>query len=515
MSLDNPAAKIRFFRKQSLWLMMGLMVVLGIALLRMGQAQAQRAEEAAHSTNRTFPQIASTQVEADDRSNESRVETTSRDLTYSAPLVDQNRKSQTQYQKVTQPRVVFETIEAEDGGYTTQQRVVYGEAYVPRRVVAGYAAFEDSSAARRIRELSDKIRALPEDQRPPDLMTEFKKLVAEQFEQRHQSQLERLDKILADAKATEAALKRREEQKDAIIQRRMLELLGERDPLNWDYQPGVLPSGLYTNPQAAPSVFQPALASATPLATFPADNDTRPHPPAASPAAPDLPGVPGLPPTLRRTPPTGFPGSQPSNSKFPFGVNNPTSQEAASNPFGGAPQKTWATPAGSAADAKNVIATGYRLKTLVPELLRTTELAEKLVVPKYALAEVKNSIDETRTIWEFQKRELKGQLEVARIALETAQRDLESLQRIPNKTNLTEKQTFEARKEMSIAEVEMRGLVELLDWMNTFEDSIRMESVEESQDEKGSANQQQGDYPRDDASSDVTTPSADRNSGAR
>lgn len=99
-----------------------------------------------------------------------------------------------------------------------------------------------STIDREANPIVNKIRRIPADERTEEDLAPLKELVTKQFEKQHQTQVDRLKRILEQASATQQILEQRNEKKDEIVQRRVLELLGENDPLNWNFQvPNSLP----------------------------------------------------------------------------------------------------------------------------------------------------------------------------------------------------------------------------------------------------------------------------------
>lgn len=104
--------------------------------------------------------------------------------------------------------------------------------------IAGFVNPNQNESERQIRNLVSRIKSTRNDDDDSQQLDELKSLLAEVFEQKHQQQLQRLDRIRAQLDETEATLKLRESKKDEIIERRLRELLGQRDPMNfnWEYQ---------------------------------------------------------------------------------------------------------------------------------------------------------------------------------------------------------------------------------------------------------------------------------------
>ncbi len=109
---------------------------------------------------------------------------------------------------------------------------------VPDQSISPFAPTDESTLeiARLLQELRQD-RQSPANPANPEKLQILRKLLADQFEKRHQSQVTRLEKIHADVQRTRAILDLRDQQRDEIIDRRIAQLLGQQDPLQWDYQP--------------------------------------------------------------------------------------------------------------------------------------------------------------------------------------------------------------------------------------------------------------------------------------
>ncbi|QDS95430.1 hypothetical protein FF011L_42260 [Roseimaritima multifibrata] len=93
--------------------------------------------------------------------------------------------------------------------------------------------------------LQQKIQNTPANQRAPEDLAEFKKALEVEFDERLAKQFDQLEVILRAAEEADAVLKERKAQRDKIIDRHYRSLLGERDSLDWEYNPlsPMLPPG--------------------------------------------------------------------------------------------------------------------------------------------------------------------------------------------------------------------------------------------------------------------------------
>lgn len=119
-----------------------------------------------------------------------------------------------------------------------------------------------------IRHLAADLQQLPAEQRSQEKLDELKKRVAEQFEERHQAQVTRLAQVMAEVKRAQEILDRRDDQREEIINRRVAELMGQQDPLQWDYQPST-PTTDPHFPSTSPANWspQPPISRPSPPAT--------------------------------------------------------------------------------------------------------------------------------------------------------------------------------------------------------------------------------------------------------
>ena len=138
---------------------------------------------------------------------------------------------QSGYSSVT-PRTVirYEPDPENPGQYKAVEEQVY-PSIQPQQVL--------DETPQQIAVLMAELRHAPASPSNPEKLVKLRKLISEQFDKRHQSQVARLEKVQADVQRTQELLARRHEQRDEIIARRVTQLLGEQDPLQWDYQPAM------------------------------------------------------------------------------------------------------------------------------------------------------------------------------------------------------------------------------------------------------------------------------------
>lgn len=76
-------------------------------------------------------------------------------------------------------------------------------------------------------------------ERDPEKIKQLKSLLTKQFTEMHQSQAKRLEQVERQLETVRNALDERSRRQDEIVERRINQLLGESDPLNWNYSPSL------------------------------------------------------------------------------------------------------------------------------------------------------------------------------------------------------------------------------------------------------------------------------------
>jgi hypothetical protein len=131
-----------------------------------------------------------------------------------------------------------------------------------------------------------------------------------------------------------------------------------------------------------------------------------------------------------------------------------------------------------------MIATGYEIQSLMAETERMQRLADKALVPRSEIRKAETALQVARAQWDFAKRELMNEIEVAKVEISALERRLqanlsflESLRDGDPKVRLqatreVQEKVQETEKEMQIATLRLRQLSERLTWMEKFEDSL-------------------------------------------
>ena len=377
--------------------------------------------------------------------------------------------------------------------------VVAGQASeIPRSTnqTQGYYAFGfRNSKPSESEKLAAELRRLPEAQRDEAKTQRLRELLLKEFESRLQQQIERLDQILAEAKRAGEILDQREKQKDQIIERRITELLGGKDPMNWDYSPGLTTPGGegYSRFQSPPPSWSPATGSFFGQAQLPQPADV--PVPGWAPAAPASPGFPNAIPQPTQPPgvanATGLNRTQTLRQSQALDLKAAQEQELANLLTTRVAEANVArakllSQYGTMPDGSpDVISLGYQIQQLQREFDEARRLSESGLQPKTELLRRQGLMDAAKIQWEFRRKELENQLQVAEVDLRGAMQQLESTRRLLAELTTDdlmerrqgERDILEAEKQMLIARLEAEKIQAQLAWMKnlqaSFEDQQR------------------------------------------
>jgi hypothetical protein len=276
-------------------------------------------------------------------------------------------------------------------------------------------------------------------------MESLRKLVSTQFDIRHEEQVAKLKKLEEQLETTRAALASREDNRDDIIDRRLKELLGQANPLDWNYQPGT--SGNTFSGRASFDNLRGAPASLRP--SFPSRNF-------GSVAA-----APGNPPTPITTAiiPRGGQASLPA-----------ITATTANNQF-------------------DLIGVAHAAARASSDIERIRRLAEKGVVSINELRDVELKLSEAQARLEATERSLQIRRMEAEAELNAKVVELESLKIKLAQEPSDERSVQEAASGIRIAEIELKVLegkiaeiVEELKWLHTFKK--KQAATSENEDDK-------------------------------
>ncbi len=321
---------------------------------------------------------------------------------------------------------------------------------------------ESAEIDAKIRELINSIRRNPDNQ--ADLGQELEKLLAKQFDMRHAAQTQQVDKMKASLAEAEETLAKRKENRDQIIERRAQQLLGQSDPLGWEYR---LQTGTPSRPDSslAPSVaygvrlpqdlrYGVPLAPQTPSSMVP-----RSLPPQAP--------VPVVPPAQ------SAPGSIQSGSQFPS--------------------------AASGGDQSDALVMKAQLDA-ARENLRTVERLHAMKAvssSEFAAAKSQMLIIEAKLKGSCEK--LKLECESARIDLEAERKELELLTKESRQLKEGSSEAYSIRRLLSRSEASLRKaelqLVQKLQQLDSLSEIVKILEKEEP----ASSSKSKSDTPPNDA----------------
>lgn len=292
----------------------------------------------------------------------------------------------------------------------------------------------------------------------------LKELVDKQFQLRHNAQLERLKTIQASIAAAQRVLDKREGSREQIVERRVSELLGQRDPLNWSFQPEQDMPG--ETPLPTPSTYYvptaPQQFAQNP--NFGPRQQYRNNPLSPGTSTSPSPGVPGpdayvpgsaLPPVEPKSPPPTF-NSSPT----------PESTDAALQLDTSRPSR--ATSEGDIMDA------AYAVVEAKDEVENLSRLFKVNAVSSSELRRAHLSLEKATTRLESQEEHLSNQIRLAEMDLAREQRLYSIVMKQRDRTEKiedrleAETQAIEREAATQKAKIALEQLVVQVEWLNDF-----------------------------------------------
>ncbi|MCR9293020.1 MAG: hypothetical protein NXI32_09905 [bacterium] len=377
--------------------------------------------------------------------------------------------------------------------------VVAGQASeIPRaqNQTRGYAyGFRISESEK----LAAELRRIPESERDEAKTQRLRELLLKEFDSRQQQQVERLEQILAEAKRAGEILDQREAQKDQIIERRITELLGGKDPMNWDYAPGL------TSPRGDSSVRLGYPLNGWDQAAFPFYGQAQiPQPaeapiqgpvPGWNPAAPPSPSFPNSAPQPAQPPMTQPRITQPAIPQAPaaisssaFDLERAESEASVRRAREAEVARTLLREGRSLGSASDVISLGYQIQQLQREADEAIRLSKSGLIPQSELAHRQGLLEAAKQKWDFRRKEYEKQLQVVEIDLRSAMQQLESSRRLLERFSedsaerlKAEREILEAEKAMLMARLEAETVQDQLNWMKDLQVSIQEKLNQASQ----------------------------------
>ncbi len=348
-------------------------------------------------------------------------------------------------------------------------------------------------------ELVSKLRQTSEQERDAKSLQRLRELLSTEFKARHQQQLARLERIKTEIERTEQILQQREQQQTQIVDRRLAELLGGRDPLNWDFQPEVpvYPVPSVMTPQNGYSVIRPLdVYAPVPNATVPNTGvwgqpnqsvyvnprgTQFPVAPGASTPYGQLPPVgssgygpttiPGLPTPARPPAVATIPPTVGTTATDPLAPLSPVAElpTAAELPAEGQPAL--------ASTASEMVGLGYKWRQLTEEAAQADALHEKQAISNREWQRHRTALEQFAAKWQFKRQELEKRLRIAELewndALGRVHRALEL-----KKLGGSPQELREAEKAEAIAAIELKWLATQVEWAMQFEETMNVSQIE-------------------------------------
>lgn len=378
-----------------------------------------------------------------------------------------------------------------------------GFGYAPNPTVRGQtprtAWIYESDENSKLQQLLNELRRMPKDARDEDKLSQLKQLLHGQFESKHREQTQRLQKILADAEKTKAILAQREEQKDKIVERRLTELLGERDPLNWDYgSEGNSQSSSYLSVQPAypsqpaapgetqyvPRTYQPNRSPSTatiPNTEWPIQSTSPPSAQYYSPGRSNN----EKPNTNQRSTSPQLPQafrSTPTSPRSNFGTSN---QQSRSN---GSVRRPIQEPFVTRTDeSDDVIRTGYAFENAREAVERANKLFERGALSSSEMNSLRQTLNEAKARWDLTRRQLDSEIRKLKIKCESSEEQLALLRqkstmlaelfavgKIPQRDTIEPKiELLKVQQELELAKAELEESVQQLEWAKAFQTKLK------------------------------------------
>ena len=350
-----------------------------------------------------------------------------------------------------------------------------------------------------IQRLSERIRAADIKQRD-SLNEALTRKLTELFDARHKAQTSRVEAIRAEVQQTQELLDKRLKLKSQIIDRRLKELTGQRDELSWNPSvanalPSALPSGVLRREEAL-SMGEPMEPSGLP----------------GSAMYPDSPGLmpkQNLPQPMEQSLPMPQQGFHPTSGPIPNSIDfaapsemyppnlpnlslPPNSQPSIfipqnnnAIPTTGEPANNSPAVTGTSTDPqRSFMSIGFKLKRLVKDLAELNT-SDSDSTPSKAAINLQNAIDETRSVWDYEKTSLQLDLETTESEFGIVKNQLERTTEIviaekariaagvsPNDLAKTELSKLEIERQLLQIRSRLASIKKSLDWMAKFEESV-------------------------------------------
>ena len=414
------------------------------------------------------------------------------------------------------PRTVTQYVQDSNGSMRPVTTTVYE---TQRRQVATVSA-GDLRLNMEISQLAAKLQAaFPKGEIPESDIAPLLDKLGQQFDARHEQQTERISKLMEDIARVKETLEQRQSERDQIIDRRAKQLLGQHDPLNWDYAPSLpnnsAPPGRYGGVLPDQNIvsgdYYERGVQLPPTQTYqapgPGSNDEFMPPQQFGPntvlSAPNT--IAELPPSDNFSeallPPESAIEEQPTQMEPVQEAAAPTSdafpltewrQLGLRTPDSLLRQATTDLISGSATDdpqqpaMKQLVEEGYSLKQLLIENKDIRRLASRGVVSRGELMENEIALEKARTIWSFRQAELRDAERRLATMLDLAQSELGSAERLLSVANDAfnagttsererigaEQAVLKSKNQLLLREQSLQAIQQRINWLKKFQDSL-------------------------------------------
>lgn len=292
--------------------------------------------------------------------------------------------------------------------------------------------------------------------------------LTELFDARHKAQSSRVEALKAEVQQTQELLDKRLQNKSKIIERRVKELTGQQDELSWNASvPVANPSATRVENSPLQTQIQnpiyalsnntvPPAGTAYPTPTYsmpfttPSDSYPSPSPVSIPPTSPGFDNAPSR--TIRASN-LIVNESLPSDANATVTPGPVSSIPVSNNPVNGPLESQ-----------RSFINIGFKLKGLMRQLDEEQSIK--------GAAKVKSEIEETKSVWEFEKSSLKSELASAESEYQLVTKQLEQAKQASvNAGTSADAPLNYSKAEVAKSEVE-RQLLQIRSRMTTLRKSI-------------------------------------------
>lgn len=375
----------------------------------------------------------------------------------------------------------------------------FREDIIPETYIVPYlpGSNQEQPVTPEVWRLIQELRAQNPDSRDEQKLADLRKELEKEFHAKHDSQVKRLEKLLADVEQAQKILDQRDKQRAEIIDRRIAELLGQSDPLGWNYSlegnrpnyNGSSPNQLHGDSNRYPSTMPNALTPSIPppeswADPSPDNNRGRSNPSySVNPNTP-TPPAPPVASTIPAPPKMTQPGA---------GPDEPTSA------------KNWNSGTPTTEPSNEFVAIGYRWKGLKEQFELAEEKHRLGLLGQSEYVKIKNDLAASEAQWQQQLRDLERAHQLNELALQETKLE-EQLSKAEYEDAYDSYQrgssTYAAARRLQLkrqiaqnalkrAEHELESLTEDLEWAKEFQQRLetKAEAPTEKEDQQTSESQ--------------------------